>query len=125
MATDEETKALAPRDEHASARAMFDVLLALQEVGKAELSKGSGIASVAWRKLVDVIGEGFGEEPLPHATPVVGRQPSFMPRWKNPPAKSGATPTQPGQGVQETAADIRKRDDVAAELARVKRGGKT
>jgi len=125
---DEETKALAHRGESANARALFDVLQALQNVATAELAKGPGIASNAWRALLDIINESFGDEPLQHATPVVGRQPSFMPRFRNPPARGGATPTQPGQGVQPsmsaTAADIRKRADVAAELERVRRGGK-
>lgn len=127
MADDKEETtaiALAHRDEAASARSTFDVLLALKELAAAELAKGPGIASNAWRKLYDVIGETVGDEPLAHASPVVGRQPVFMPRYKNPPAKGGATPTQPGQGVQPTAEDIRKRDDVAAELERVKRGGR-
>jgi len=121
---DEETTALAHRGESASARSTFDVLLALKELAAAELAKGPGISSNAWRKLYDVINETLGEEPLAHATPVTGRQPSFMPRWKNPPAKGGATPTQPDQGVQPSPADIRKRDDVAAELERVKQGKK-
>lgn len=124
MADEETTTALAHRDESASARSTFDVLLALKELASAELTKGASISSNAWRKLYDVIGETLGEEPLAQASPVVGRQPVFMPRYKNPPAKGGATPTQPGQGVQPTAEDIRKRDDVAAELDRVKRGGK-
>lgn len=125
---DEETAlAVTTHETQASARVMLEVFAALQDVAKAELAKGPGIASNAWRKLLDVIGEEFGDEPLAHATPVVGRQPAFMPRFKNPPAKGGATPTQPGQGTHppvETAADIRKRADVAAELERVKRGGK-
>ena len=74
--------ALAHRDEHASAGAMFEVLLALQEVGKAELAKGPGIASNAWRKLIDVIGETFGDDALGHAVPVVGRAAAFMPRQR-------------------------------------------
>jgi len=119
-----EPVALAHRDESPSARSTFEVLLALKDVAAAELAKGPGIASNAWRKLLDIINEGIGEEALEHAVPVVGRQPVFMPRFKNPPAKGGAVPTQPGQGVQPTAEDIRKRDDVAAELERVKRGGK-
>ena len=120
----EEETALVARDDEPARASVFDVLVALQDVGKAELAKGPGIASNAWRALVDVIGAQFGDEALAHATPVVGRQPSFMPRFKNPPAKGGATPTQPGQGVQPTAEDIRKREDVAAEIERVKRGGK-
>lgn len=103
---------------------MYYVLLSLRGLAAAELSKGSSVSSTAWRNVYDVIGEAIGEEPLGHATPVVGRQPVFMPRHKNPPAKGGAVPTQPDQGVHLTAADIRKREDVAAELERVKNGGR-
>jgi len=60
------------------------------------------------------------------ASPVVGRQPVVMPPgYKNPiPAKRGAIPVRPDQGVTPSPADIRKRADVAAELERVKKGGK-
>ncbi len=127
MATkDDETTALAHRGEPASARSTFDVLIALQEVARAELAKGPGLASTSWQKLHNVIAEALGEEPLPSAATVVGRQPMMMPPgFKNPiPAKGGAIPVRPDQGVQPSAADIRKRADVAAELERVKRGGR-
>ena len=108
------------------AAAQIDVLIALGDVAKAELAKGPGISSNAWRALYDAVARVFGDEALAHASPVVGRQPVVMPPgFKNPiPAKGGATPTRPDQPVIETAADIRKREDVAKEIERVKRGGR-
>lgn len=124
MATDEDKETIAKRDEPAGARSMFDVLLALQQVAKAELAKGPGISSTAWRTLHDAIAEAFGDEPIEQATPVVGRQPlTIPPGFKNPiPAKGGAVPVRPDQEVLPSPGDIRKRPDVEAELARVKRG---
>jgi hypothetical protein len=63
---------------------------------------------------------------MAQASPVVGRQPVVMPPgFKNPlPVKGGAIPTRPDQPIIPSAADIRKRADVAAELERVKKGGK-
>jgi len=104
--------------------AMFAVLISLQEVGKAELAKGPGIASIAWRDLVDVIGKLLGDDPLQHASPVVGHQPKAMPPgYKHAiPAKGGA---QPLVNPPPAAPTIRERADVAAELERVRRGGKS
>src|SRR3990172_8186010 len=93
----------------------LEALYALCDVAVAVLCKGPSVASAAWKNLADVIGAITGEDALGAATPVVGRQPVFMPRnaHRAPPAKGGATPTQPGQGVQPaptsapTAADIR------------------
>jgi len=129
MATDEEETSLVRRDVSPIVNTL-EALYALRAVALAELCKGPSVASTAWKNLADVIGTITGEDALGVAVPVVGRQPVFMPRHRNPPAKGGATPTQPGQGVQPapttapTAADIRARADVAAELARVKKGGK-
>lgn len=133
MATDDEETSLVRRDRNVSPIVnTLEALYALRAVALAELCKGPSVASNAWKELADVIGRITGEDALGAATPVVGRQPAFMPRnmHRAPPAKGGATPTQPGQGVQPapssapTAADIRSRADVAAELARVKTGGK-
>lgn len=110
----------------ARAAAQLDVLAALGDVAKAELHKGSGIASAAWRALYDAVAAVLGDEPIERATPVVGRQPVVMPPgFKNPvPVKGGATPVRADQPIIESAADIRKRKDVEAEIERVKRGGK-
>jgi hypothetical protein len=106
--------------------ALWAISTALQDVAKAELAKGPGIASNAWRALYDAVAEVMGDAPMAQASPVVGRQPVTMPPgFKNPlPVKGGATPTRPDQPIIESAADIRKRKDVAAELERVKRGGR-
>ena len=134
MATDEDKETdlalVAHRNEPASARTMFDVLLALQGVAKGELSRGPSVASNAWRKLYDVIAETLGDDHAPKASPVVGRQPVVMPPgYKHPiPAKGGAKPIRPDQGTQphpgQKLAGIKQRPDVAAELERLKRGGK-
>jgi hypothetical protein len=130
MTTDEKTKEDADRllrDEHEARTraAQLDVLLALQNVAKAELAKGPGISSNAWRELFDAVAAVLGDEPMAQAAPVVGRQPMVIPPgFKHPiPAKGGATPTRPDQPVLVDG-DIRKRGDVAAEIERVKRGGK-
>ncbi len=106
--------------------AQLDILLCWQRVAEAELAKGPGVSSQAWRDLYDAIARALGDEPIAQAVPVAGRQPLVVPPgFKNPiPAKGGATPTRPDQPVIPTAADIRHREDVAAELERVKRGGK-
>lgn len=115
--------------------ALWALSAALQDVAKAELAKGPGITSNAWRGLHDAIAEIMGDQPLDHAVQVPGR-----PALVIPPAKRGAVqvthkpplamppgPRKPipigGQAI-ETPADIRKREDVAAEIERVKRGGK-
>jgi hypothetical protein len=115
--------------------ALWTLAAALQDVAKAELAKGPGIASNAWRGLYDAVAEIMGDAPMEQATPVPGR-PAFV----IPPAKRGAvqvphrpplamppkprTPIPIGGQAIETPADIRKREDVAAEIERVKRGGK-
>lgn len=114
------------------------VLMALQQLAAAELAKGPGIASTAWQQLHATIVDALGGEQLAQAVPVPGR-PAFV----VPPARGGATrvPHRPalavppvprgpipiGAPLRTDAApvdvvpvgDIRKRDDVAAELARV------
>lgn len=115
-----ETEALTTTTPPSSAASTFAVLEALQEVGKAELAKGPGIASNAWRKLIDTIGELFGDDALGHAVPVVGRQPVAMP----PGYKHAIPPKGGAQPLVKPAPTIKERADVAAELERVKRGGK-
>lgn len=128
MATDKNDETTTREASGASAafEALWALAVALQDVAKAELAKGPGIASNAWRALYDTVAEVMGDAPMAKASPVVGRQPVVMPPgFKNPiPAKGGATPTRPDQPVMESPADIRKRKDVADEIERVKRGGK-
>ncbi|MGD9603899.1 MAG: hypothetical protein AB7O21_19565 [Gammaproteobacteria bacterium] len=105
---------------------VMEVFAAMQNVARAELSKGPGVASNAWRELYDSIARAFDDDELAHATPQ-GRQPMMIPPgFKHPiPAKRGATPTRPDQGTQPTPGDIRARDDVKAELERIRqRGGR-
>jgi hypothetical protein len=114
------------------------VLQALQHLATAELAQGPSIASNAWRALHDAVVDALGGEQLAQAVPVPGR-PAFV----IPPARGGATlvphrppmavpptprgPIPVGAPVRADAApvsvvppgDIRKREDVAAELARV------
>lgn len=141
MAEDKDTEVI---DVETVERAPFEVyvsqvLLALQGVAVAELAAGNGLTRNAWRALHDSIVDALGGEQLAHAVPVPGR-PAFV----VPPAKGGATlvphrppmavPPQPrgpipigGNQPRDVATvqnvvpvgDIRKREDVAAELARV------
>lgn len=135
MAEDKDTDVI---DVETSERAPFEVyisqvLLALQNVATAELTAGNTITSNAWRALHDAVSDALGGEQLARAVPVPGR-PAFV----VPPARGGATlvPHRPPLAVPPSprtpinigapvsvvpppAGDIRKRDDVAAELARV------
>jgi hypothetical protein len=107
----------------------YELLTALRDVAYGELAKGAGTSGLAWRHLHDVISAAIGDEPAATAQQVRGRQPSVMPRQKNPPpATNGAQPVWPGQAVHsgpmhdappEAPGAIRQRADVAAELARI------
>lgn len=128
MATDEDNQneeALA-----GSQMRFLELLDALRDVATAELSKGPGIASNAWRQLHNVASDLLGDDQLASAVQVPGR-----PALVIPPARGGATqvPHRPPMGVPPPPrkpipiggdGDIRKRADVAAELERVKKGGK-
>lgn len=105
---------------------MFEVLDRLHAVARAELAKGPGIASNAWAELANAIAPLLGHDEIGRASPVIGRQPVVMPPgYKHPiPPKGGAQPLVRPENVTESAGDIRKRSDVAAELERVTRGGK-
>lgn len=112
------------RIEHeAEARARFGavellgVLDAIRRVALAELAKGPGIASTAWREVADVIAPLVAEEQLGVSVPVAGRQPMMVPRgFKNAiPPKHGAQPLVHPE-------NIKSRADVAAELERVNAG---
>jgi hypothetical protein len=77
----------------------LEVLQGLRDVAVAELAKGPGIASPAWRRLHNAIAKALGEEALGEAAPVRGRQPVVMPPGYRHaiPAKNGAVPVRPDQ----------------------------
>lgn len=113
---------------------LLELVDALRDVAKAELSKGPGIAVNAWRQLYNVAADIIGDDQLARAVPVPGR-----PVMVVPPARRGAVqapypppmamPPGPRVPIPVGAtsrpikpSDIRSRPDVAAELERVKAG---
>jgi len=121
------------------AQCLEPLLGALKSVAHAELVKGPGVSGTAWRDLHDLCALALGEAIALKPQETRGRQPMMVPRQRVvPPARNGATPVWPGQGVDSVPStppaaaplgdvgDVRKRDDVAAELARIaaRLGGK-
>jgi hypothetical protein len=105
---------------HVDTRALLDVLATLALVARGELAKGPGLASNAWADMLDVLAPLIGDAPTGRAVPVREHQPLVMPPgYEHPiPPKGGAQP------LIKPVDDIRSRGDVAAELERVKKGGK-
>jgi hypothetical protein len=101
------------------ARELLDVIDAIRRVAMAELAKGPGIASNAWRDLADVIAPLVGDVAQGEPIQVKGRQPVVMP-----PGYRHAIPPRGGAVPLVQPENIKSRADVAAELARVARGGK-
>lgn len=111
------------------------VLVVLKQLALAQLAGGPSISGPAWKALHDTCCVELGEKPSGTAQVVTGKPAMTVPRFPNPPPppRNGASAAWPGQGEGTSSSststpvstvpigDIRKRDDVARELARITR----